>query len=274
MIPQPDRRAAGTELPFGSGRRSTPAVNAISHIGKFSLTFFLTDDLLSFMDIEAATSDLPPQPGPTAEARPRRFAPLLSLVRRMIDYGRQLAASLQNPTATTDLDHVAETFGSYDFSRIIASILRGLHRAGLLQARLTRLDARPDPEPNPIGSGPSRPHGGAPYAPHTPRGNQPPPDLIRMPTPEQIAKQVRSNSIGVILADVCRELGITHEHPLWRELFMAIMQYDGSIARLDRDISLRPWLDRATRQPITSGVPLFCRPSLLATTGPPLCSSA
>jgi len=85
-----------------------------------------------------------------------------------------------------------------------------------------------------------------------------------MPTREPIAKQVRSNSIGGIPADVCRDLGITHERPPWRELFTAIMQYDSSVARVDREISPRPWLDRATREPVTSGVPLFCRPPLLA----------
>lgn len=221
------------------------------------------------MSVAASLPDQPAQSGPAAEAAPGRFAPLLSLVRRIIDYGRQLAAALQNPTPATDLDEVAATFGSYDFGQILASVLRGLQRAGLLQAKLTRLDARPAPEPRPATI----------FAPRKPRATtQPTPGAeeaptanpIRLPTPEQIAKQVRSGPIGVVLADICRDLGITKSHPLWRELFTAIIRYDGSLARLGHDIGRRPWLDRATREPIIPGVPLFRRAaSAFASTGPP-----
>jgi hypothetical protein len=217
------------------------------------------------------TSDLSPQPGTTAEAKPSRFAPLLSLVRRVIDYGKQLAASLQNPTPTTDTHGVAVNFGSYDFSQILASILRGLQRAGLLHTKLARMNTRPGPHSKPIVFAPPKPRAAAARAQ---RSEKPAPNPIRFATPEQIAKQVRSNPIGVVLADICRDLGITRAHPLWRELHAAIIDYNGSIVRLDRDLGLRPWLDRVTRQTITSGVPLFCRPSAFASTGPPPCPLA
>ena len=219
------------------------------------------------MSAAATLPDLPPQPGPTAAATPGRFAPLLSLVRRIIDYGRQLAAALQPPAPTADLDNVAAAFGSYDFGQILASILRGLHRACALEARLTRLDARPPPEPRPAAAlAPPRPRAAAAA---TPPSDKPAASPIRLATPEQIAKQVRSRPIGAVLADICRDLGITSRHPLWRELFAAILDHGGHLARLCRDIGLRPWLDPDTRQPITSGVPLFCRPSAFASTGPP-----
>jgi hypothetical protein len=216
----------------------------------------------------AATNlpDLPPQPGPTAEGRPGRFGRVISLVRSIIDYGKQLAASLQNPTPATNLDNVARTFGSYDFGQILAGILRGLQRAAALEAKLTRLDARPQPEPRPAAV--RAPH--KPRAAATPAAEKPAPNPIRFATPEQIAKQVRSRPIGAVLTDICRDLGIHKGHPLWEELFDAIIRYDGALARLCRDVGLRPWLNPDTRLPITSGVPLFCRSSVYAKTGPPL----
>ena len=220
--------------------------------------------------MSAATNlpDLPSQPGPTAEGRPGRFGRVISLVRSIIDYGKQLAASLQNPTPATNLDNVARTFGSYDFGQILAGILRGLQRAAALEAKLTRLDACPQPEPRPAAvRAPPKPRT---CAEATPAAEKPAPNPIRFATPEQIAKQVRSRPIGAVLTDICRDLGIHKGHPLWEELFDAIIRYDGALARLCRDVGLRPWLNPDTRLPITSGVPLFCRPSVYAKTGPPL----
>ncbi len=217
--------------------------------------------------MSAATnlSDLPPQPGPTAEAKPSRFGRVICLVRRIIDYGKQLAASLQNATPATDLDNIARTFGSYDFSQILAGIIRGLQRATALEAKLIRLDARPEPRPAAVRA-PQKPRAAA-----DPCAEKPAPNPIRFATPEQIARQVRSRPIGAVLTEICRDLGIHKGHPLWWELFDAIIRYDGALARLSRDFSLRPWLDPETRQPIASvGVPLFCRPSVYAKTGPPL----
>lgn len=214
------------------------------------------------MSAAVATADLPPQPGPTAD-RPSRFAPLLSLVRKLIDYGKQLAASLQQPAPTADMDEVASTFGSYDFGQIIAAITRGLHRAAALEAKLARLDARPAPEPKPA----------AVPSPRQPRATASPTPRAALPlTPEQIAAQVRRRPIGAVLADICRDFGILPRHPLWRELASAIIEYDGSLARLFRDISRRPWLDRETHQPIATlpgDRPLFAPAPLLAATGPP-----
>ena len=43
------------------------------------------------------------------------------------------------------------------------------------------------------------------------------PRIVRLPTPAEItADQVRRRPIGAVLADICRDLGITTDHPLWR----------------------------------------------------------
>ncbi len=221
------------------------------------------------MSAAVTTADLPPQPGPATD-RPRRFAPLLCLVRKLIDYGKQLAASLQEPTPTADLDEVAATFGTYDFRQIIAAIIRGLQRATALEARLERLDAHPAPEAEPAAI-PSRrqPRAEVSAAPRAPRAAANP----ALPfTPEQIAAQVRCRPIGAVLADICRDLGILSRHELWQELQSAIIIYDGSLNRLVRDIGHRPLLDRVTHQPmgtLPGDRPLFATAPLLAATGPP-----
>jgi hypothetical protein len=57
-----------------------------------------------------------------------------------------------------------------------------------------------------------------------------------LPTPEQIAAQVRRRPIGAVIADICRDLGIMPNHPLWRELSEVIICHGGNLARLVKDI--------------------------------------
>jgi hypothetical protein len=57
-----------------------------------------------------------------------------------------------------------------------------------------------------------------------------------MPTPEQIAAQVRRRPIGAVIADICRDLGITPSHKLWRTLQSAIIRYRGNYTRLIIDM--------------------------------------
>jgi hypothetical protein len=57
-----------------------------------------------------------------------------------------------------------------------------------------------------------------------------------MPTPEQIAAQVRRRPIGAVIADICRDLGITPSHKLWQTLQSAIIRYRGNYTRLIIDM--------------------------------------
>ena len=43
--------------------------------------------------------------------------------------------------------------------------------------------------------------------------------LARMPTEQEIADAIRHRGIGAVLVDICADLGITSEHPLWREIW-------------------------------------------------------
>ncbi len=206
---------------------------------------------------------------PTAAAPPStRATRLLSLVRRIIDYGRQFGRALrgnQNPP------------GDSAIAAILGRIARGLLRAETLEARLVRNAARLDAERKPRAafSGTSRtdrPEASLPRFEDRPR----PADrsafgVTRLPTPEQIVALVNRQPIGAVIADICRDLGIRPDHPLWPELRQIIRQEGGSLARLAIDIVReRHFWRPALSWLIAPAWPAPPRQALaLASTGPP-----
>ena len=60
--------------------------------------------------------------------------------------------------------------------------------------------------------------------------------MARLPTPGDIAADIRRRPAGAVLADICRDLGIVPSNPLWRELSEAIISYGGNLATLLGDI--------------------------------------
>jgi hypothetical protein len=188
---------------------------------------------------------------------PSRSGRLLGLVRQLIDYGKQLAATLRNNPPP---------FGTSNIAQILARITRGILRAEALEARINGTAARLDAEPAPSRA-PS--HRRSPVAraaaPPTEAGSTP---ELSLPTPEQIAAEVRRRPIGAVIADICRDLDIMPSHPLWRELSHLIIRYDGNLANLVEDI-----LDRAFQCAASSWPPAWPAPSQQspapAGTGPP-----
>ena len=73
--------------------------------------------------------DLPP---------PSRSGRLLSLVRRLIDYGKQLAATVQQRAGTPGFAFLVRPFGTADIAVILARITCGLRRAAMLEAKLCK----------------------------------------------------------------------------------------------------------------------------------------
>jgi hypothetical protein len=170
-------------------------------------------------------------PHPTTQ--PSRSACLLDLVRKLIDYGRELATTVRR-RAFTDPNSVRCCFGSADIALILASISRGLHRANALEARIVRNAARLDA---------AAPGAASSRSPRTPRpaaaapaADEADPRIARLPTPEQIAAEVRRRPIGAVIADICRDLGIMPSHPLWREVQVVVMRHGGNLARLTMDV--------------------------------------
>jgi hypothetical protein len=171
----------------------------------------------------------------TAAPKPNRLSGLLALVRQLIDYGRQLATTLRgNP----------HPLGAGDIAEVLARITRGLLRAEALEARLIRSAARPDAAPAPPRAPSHRPSPPARAAAQPTDTTQS--RLDRLPTPEQIAAEVRRRPIGAVIADICRDLGIMPSHPLWRELQLVIIRHGGSLARLVKDI-----LSNAFERPVS-----------------------
>jgi hypothetical protein len=199
--------------------------------------------------------------GPTSTGR------LLRLVRALIDYGRQLATTLQQRSAATNLTDITRNFGTIDIAEILARITRGLLRAAALEARLDRRLPPRHAAPAAV-TAPS--HRQPRTAPHVdPSAAEP--RIVRPPTPAEIEAQVRRRPIGAVLADICRDLGITTAHPLWRELSLTIIVNDGSLASLFKDIfkRLSVWLTNppATEYPTQS--PPHLPAAFAPATGPP-----
>jgi hypothetical protein len=187
----------------------------------------------------ASTADIPP---------PSRTGRLLALVRKLVDYGKQLASTFREQPTPNDPRHLTRLYGTSDITLILARIAQGLLRARYLEEKITaaaaRLDARPLPKSAPAPRTPrALPCAAQPRTPR-PQPTPQPPDtsllLANLPTPDLIAAKVRRQKIGAALADICRDLGIPPSHELWDELYRIINEYGGNASRLYFD-----WLEQA-----------------------------
>jgi hypothetical protein len=180
------------------------------------------------MSAAATAPDLPP---------PSRSGRLLALVRKLIDYGTQLADKLrQRPADADPID--LRVFFTADVALILARIKQGLLRAGLLQQKIAsvaaRLDAAPGPTRTPSPRAPSAVPCDAQPSPRRAQAGAASfnPTLANLPTAQEIAERVRRQPIGAVLADICRDLGLYPAHPLWRELHLAVNEYGGNWSRM------------------------------------------
>ena len=220
---------------------------------------------------DALTADRPnaadPTPDRTADSVDGGNRTVLGLVRALIAYGKQLVDALQRRDPDPKL---AAGFGPIGLASIIARVLRGLQIAAALEERLLGQRARRPAMPAGVADArPSR----EPSArkPREPKGGMEDPLDGRMPTAEEIAAQVRRRPVGAVLADICRDLGIGTNHPLWNDLRFAIMGSGGSVTKLLTDI-----IDRVSsglfRKPFTGEempVPTCWASFIAAGTGPP-----
>jgi hypothetical protein len=216
----------------------------------------------------APGSTTQPAPWPASTDRRGCLARLLGLVRKLIDHGRQLAATVGQRSRPNDPAIARCRFGTSDIALILSRITLALHRATLLEARLLRSAARPEPKPQPQRA-PSQRAARAPQAPREPAEADP--RLARMPTTEQIAAEIRHRPVGAVIADICRDLGIMPDHPLWRELRLAIMLHGGSLAGFTKDMFERA---RVAVREATDALSVPPGPALAlalepASTGPP-----
>jgi hypothetical protein len=220
----------------------------------------------------AAPADHPdPRPDQAAASvqQPSRAGRLLGLVRKLIDYGKEVARSLRQGSAATSLFVLAQQFDTTDIALILARITRGLALAAGLEARLIShppREAAPTPAdttaPTPAGTTPTTPipadtpaGAASPHPPLTARRSHrraelaKDPRLAALPTAEEIAAECRRRPVGAVIADICRDLGIGPSHKLWQELHLVIMETRGSAIALLSDV-LRRGIDWASNAPM------------------------
>src|ERR1700729_1068540 len=167
------------------------------------------------------------RPATGADA-PTRTGRILTLLRTLIDYGRQLAGTLQQRPAATDTADVTRDFGTFDIGEILARIARGLLRAAALETRLSSRLARQQAAPAAVPSAPSRRQPRAPPpVDRIPRAAADP-GLARLPTAGDIAAEVRRRPVGAVIADICRDFRIVPSNPLWRDLSLVIIENGGN----------------------------------------------
>jgi hypothetical protein len=200
----------------------------------------------------------------TEAPKPSRAERLLAVVRKLIDYGKELAATIRG-RALTDPSSVRVCFGTTDIALILTRIARGLHRAQTLEDRVTRCAARLD-------AGPRRARGQseARLSAARPLAEPPDPRLANLPTAEQIAAEVRRRPIGAVIADICRDLGILPSHMLWREVQKLIIEHGGSLVRLLSDLIDQAFSpDPRLQSPTDLRAPTLCLEAHSGTGPPP-----
>ena len=199
---------------------------------------------------------------------PARIAALLHTVRILLGYGRHLAETATQRSASTDFNAVAACFGTGRLDAILAHLQRGILRAMALEHVLLARAARgrdigfvaprvrdrghrprqpirwPSRPRQPINR-PTRPlrrpsqPAEAPAArtpaarPSRPAGWNDP--ELFMPTLEELEAQVRRRPIGRTLVDICLDLAVVPGFcagPFWNELFDSIRMHGGSVGTL------------------------------------------
>jgi len=168
---------------------------------------------------DALTTDRPKQTDPLSGR-------VLTLVRALIVYGQQLLEALRQPNPDPRL---MVGFGPLTLASIVARVLRGLQIAAALEQRLLQ---------------PRRIRDAVAADAPTVRERKPREagcrtvrlcDDDRMPTAEEIAAMLRHRPVGAVLADICRDLGIGLDFPLWLELSDTIGETGGNVVKLSME---------------------------------------
>ena len=210
--------------------------------------------------------DPPPDSAPAHAPAPTRTGRLFGLIRKLVNYSRDLAHALQQHTAAATVAIVALHFGTRDVTLILARIARGLQLANAFVIRLVRQPVREGADPALLRAPPDRVR-----RPARPRDGGAKSPLALMPTAEEIAAALRNRPVGAVIADICRDLGIVPTHPLWREVVMVVTEFDGNFPKLFKDALDRMggWLTGlSAAEPHEQPAP-WPQPAAACGTGPP-----
>jgi len=207
---------------------------------------------------------------------PAALGRVLGVLRKLINYGKHLAATVQQRATAPGFDLLACPFGTLDVAIILARVTNGLRRAAALEAALLRRAASGrDLAPSPVRTPSVRtPRPARQVAPPTEAQPANHPRLANLPTEAEIAAAVRRRPIGAVIVDICLDLGIAPgqlDRAFWDELREAIIAYGGSLATFlggmfKRQFAFATAVDAARAGPVHPPAP----PRLPAlATGPP-----
>lgn len=180
------------------------------------------------------------------------------LMRRLFNYGSYVIATVQARAAAAPeaLDHLTRAFRTTDINLIFRRINTALRRcsmldqrlsfeAGLgLQAALARHRAAHPPQPRqpraksdptesvrPVRTDAEQAAAAAARAERKRAAQSPDGD----PSVAQLQADITRRGAGPVIADICRDLGITSRHALWPEVAAAIRAFGGSTEELEQD---------------------------------------
>jgi hypothetical protein len=195
----------------------------------------------------------PPTTPPPTKPRPipGRIGAVLKIVAALIAHARHFAATAATRATAPEFATAAAVFGTYNLPTILHRMQRGMLRALALQSYLLARAARghnlrfawpPRVELQPHHRPPEKPPSPRP-APLHPRRPDPAlldpgdPNASRLPTPEELAAEVRRRPVGRTIAYICMDLGIAPglcDGDFWNQVEKTLRRYGGSLLRLDR----------------------------------------
>jgi len=197
-------------------------------------------------------------------------ARLLDVVRALIGFGRHLAAALLARDPAENPLRLIRHFGVPTVAEIVERVAYALRLAMVLEMRLTERLSKRVPE-RAVASARARQRApGAPRAKRDPLADEPPPDPL--PSVEELARAIRHRPVGDVIVDICRNFGIETDHPLYRQVYDALLlEPTNSVIRLIEVNGVRRYA--AWRHAPVAGAGAedewFWPPAMLLGTGPP-----
>ena len=254
-------RPASAEPPAGGqDRRRNRACGK-----NLPLTLPKVEFYIRSMHHAALLSDLPDTPGGAAPLVPERIGRLLLLLQMLVGYGKDFAATLRQQTVTPRFRLALQArFGTTEIARILIRIGRALRLAEMLEAQLRRQAATGQDVMTRAEVARAQPclHGKRSTTTAdrraADRGTDPHNQLDDdLPTEEQIAAMIRLGKLGVVIEQICRDLGLVPSvvsQQQWSDVHHALITYGGNFAgligdacsRINRDI-----YDASFTQPLT-----------------------
>lgn len=184
--------------------------------------------LYTFVSDNPTTADRPKDPA----QRDPETGRLLGLVRALLDCGLAMVAALRERNAEAPPVAIALRFGTLSLALIITRITRGLMIAEALEARLLRRRppaARPAERREPTTPRTRRPANRTPKRPEIDEAAE---LLGALPSARDIADRIRNRSVGAVIIEICRDLGISATHPLWPQIADVIRYHRGNLWRM------------------------------------------